>query len=270
MLTLLKAFLIIRPHNVAAAVLSVAAGNAMAGGNGRPGWLLITTALVTAAGNVINDWYDRDIDAINKPRRPIPSGGVPPRAAMSLYAVLLAAIALCVTRLPAAQAVWAGAWTVLLHIYSWKAKRIYLAGNLLVSAVVSSAFPVGALAAGDISAGAIPAVFTFLFVLGRELVKDTEDVEGDRRCGASTVPAVSGTGAALTAAAVIFALLAAAIPVPFLEGLYGRGYLLTMALSVIPVLVVSCVLCLRRRSPAAVSLLLKVGMFFGVAAFYLG
>jgi geranylgeranylglycerol-phosphate geranylgeranyltransferase len=113
-------------------------------------------------------------------------------------------------------------------------------------------------------------VFTFLFVLGRELVKDTEDVEGDRRCGASTVPAVSGTGAALTAAAVIFALLAAAIPVPFLEGLYGRGYLLTMALSVIPVLVVSCVLCLRRRSPAAVSLLLKVGMFFGVAAFYLG
>jgi geranylgeranylglycerol-phosphate geranylgeranyltransferase len=242
----------------------------MAGGDGLPLMLLLTTALVTAAGNVINDWFDRDIDAINKPRRPIPSGGVAPRAAMAMYVFLLAAVALCVTRLTAVQAVWAGAWVVLLHVYSWKAKRLYLAGNLLVSAVVSSAFLVGALTAGDITAGLIPAAFTLLFVLGRELVKDTEDIEGDRMCGASTIPVVSGTAAALNAAAAIFIILVIAIPLPFARGLYGGGYLLTMLLSVLPVLVVSCVFCIRRRSPAAVSLLLKIGMFFGVAAFYLG
>jgi geranylgeranylglycerol-phosphate geranylgeranyltransferase len=232
--------------------------------------LLLTTALVTAAGNVINDWYDRDIDSINKPRRPIPSGGVTPRAAMALYIVLLASIALCVTALTPVQSVWVAAWAVLLHIYSWKAKRIYLAGNVLVAAVVSSAFLIGAMTAGDIGAGLVPAAFTFLFVLGRELVKDTEDLDGDRQCGASTVPVVSGTGAALNAAAVIFVVLALAIPVPFMRGIFGRGYLLTMLLSVLPVLVVSCVFCIRRRSPGAVSLLLKLGMFFGVAAFYLG
>ena len=49
MLTLLKTFLIIRPHNIAAAVLSVAAGFALAGGEGWPWRLLLTTALVTAA-----------------------------------------------------------------------------------------------------------------------------------------------------------------------------------------------------------------------------
>ncbi|HER44308.1 MAG TPA: digeranylgeranylglyceryl phosphate synthase, partial [Candidatus Eisenbacteria bacterium] len=63
MLTLLKTFLIIRPHNIAAAVLSVAAGFAMAGGDGGPPLLLLlATILATAAGNVINDWFDREID----------------------------------------------------------------------------------------------------------------------------------------------------------------------------------------------------------------
>jgi geranylgeranylglycerol-phosphate geranylgeranyltransferase len=279
MLTILKTFLLIRPHNIAAAVLSVAAGFAIAGGAAGEGqvegaawpvWLLAATAVATAAGNVINDWYDRDIDAINKPRRPIPSGHVRPRSAVALYVVLLAALALCVTRLPAPEAVWVAAWAFLLHLYSWKAKRLFLAGNLLVASVVSSAFLMGAMAGGDIAAGILPAAFSLMFVLGRELVKDAEDIEGDSRCGAKTVPVVSGQGAALGAAAVIFVLLAAAAPVPYFMSMYSRAYLWTMVLSVVPVLVVSCVMCAGRRAPGAVSILLKIGMFFGIAAFWLG
>ena len=271
MLILLKTFLIIRPHNIAAATLSVAAGYAIAGGGSPwPVCLLLSTAVATAAGNVINDFYDRDIDSINKPRRPIPSGGVTPRAAAALYAALLVTLVACMTRLPAGQSWWIAAWAVLLHLYSWKAKRTYLAGNILVATVVSSAFLLGAFAGGNTVVGTVPAVFTFFFVLGRELVKDTEDLAGDRECGARTIPAVSGPGPALTTAAVIFALLAIAVPVPYINGIYGKGYLVTMLLSVVPVLVVSCALCAKRRSPAAVSLLLKIGMFFGVAAFYLG
>ena len=271
MLTPLKTFLIIRPHNVTAAVLSVAAGYAIAGGGSPvPVYLLFSTALATAAGNVINDFYDLDIDSINKPRRPIPSGGVAPRAALVFYAVLLVVLAACITRLPPRQAVWIAVWAGLLHLYSWKAKRIYLVGNILVAAVVSSAFLLGAFAAGAPASGMIPASFTFLFVLGRELVKDTEDLEGDCECNARTVPAVSGAGAALTAAAIIFALLTVAVPLPYIYGAYGGTYLVTMLLSVVPILVVSCVLCAKRRSPAAVSLMLKIGMFFGVASFYLG
>jgi geranylgeranylglycerol-phosphate geranylgeranyltransferase len=271
MLGILKAFLLIRPHNIAAAVLSVAAGYAVAGGGDAwPVWLLLSTALVTAAGNAINDYYDIDIDSINKPRRPIPSGGVKPGVALVFYIALLALLAACMIRIPAAQKVWIAAWALLLHIYSWKAKRAYLAGNLLVAAVVSSSFLLGAFAAGATRAGIVPASFIFLFVLGRELVKDAEDVAGDRECGARTVPAVSGPAAALRAAAILFAVLAAAVPLPYMLGVFGGAYLATMLLSVVPILVVSCILCLMGRSPSVVSLLLKIGMFFGVAAFYLG
>jgi geranylgeranylglycerol-phosphate geranylgeranyltransferase len=268
---ILESLLLIRPHNIAAATLSVAAGYAIAGG-GRPWpvYLLLCSGTVTAAGNVINDWFDRDIDSINKPHRPIPSGGVGPSAALAIYLVLLAALAVFMTGLTPLEAVWISAWAFLLHLYSWRAKRSYLAGNLLVSAVVASSFLLGAYAAGNTPAGIIPTAFTLLFVLGRELVKDTEDMRGDSECGARTVPVVSGGRAAMGAAAAIFAVLAAAVPLPYIAGAYGGAYLVTMLLSVVPVLVVSCILSARGRSPGTVSLLLKIGMFFGVAAFYLG
>lgn len=268
---LFKALLIIRPHNIAAAVLCVAAGYALAGGGRpRPLLLLAATAVATAAGNVINDWFDRDIDAINKPGRPLPSGTVTGREALGLYLLLLAGLAVCAALLPPAQGGWIAAWAVLLHWYSHRLKRYYLVGNLLVSTVAASGFVLGAFAAGDWSAGALPALFTFVFVLGRELVKDAEDVEGDRICGARTVPVVSGAGPALVASGVIFTVLAAAFPVPYCTGVYGRGYLVAVSATVIPILAVSAALCYARRAPYAVSMLLKFGMFFGVAAFYLG
>ena len=50
--------------------------------------LLVIVTFITAAGNIINDYYDADIDAINCPERPIPSGRITRRAAL-WYAVLL-------------------------------------------------------------------------------------------------------------------------------------------------------------------------------------
>lgn len=271
MIAILRALQIIRPHNVAAAVLCVAAGYAVAGsGASWPMLLLAAAALVTAAGNVINDYFDYDIDAINKPRRPLPSGAVTRGEARWLYILLLIAIAVCIALLPLFEGAWIGAWAILLHWYSSRLKRMYLAGNLLVSAVAASGFVLGAAAAGDAAAGMLPAGLTFFFVLGRELVKDVEDIEGDRACGARTVPVVAGRRAALGAASAIFILLAAAFPVPYFTGTYGPLYLAVMLAAVLPILGLSAGLSLAQRSPGMVSLLLKAGMFFGIAAFYLG
>ena len=131
---------------------------------------------------------------------------------------------------------WIGVWVVLLHIYSWRLKRMYLAGNVLVSAVAGSGFLLGAYAGGNVMAGAIPAAFTFFFVMGREIVKDTDDIEGDRACRARTFPIVSGRRAALTTALVIFLALCISIPVPAFVGMYGIAYALIMLLSVVPIL----------------------------------
>ena len=106
---------------------------------------------------------------------------------------------------------------------------------------------------------------------GREIVKDTDDIEGDRQCRATTLPIVSGRRAALTAALAIFLVaLCISIPVPLFVGMYGTAYALVMLLSVVPILLISIGIILKGRSLGAVSTLLKIGMFFGCVAFHFG
>ncbi|MBN1164255.1 MAG: geranylgeranylglycerol-phosphate geranylgeranyltransferase [Candidatus Krumholzibacteriota bacterium] len=267
----LKIFLIVRPHNVGAAVLSVAAGFTMAAGSFHwPGFLLTAVALSTAAGNVINDFYDQDVDRINKPSRPLPSGKVRPRTVKAVYWILLLILAAVLFFLPWIPRAWVVLWILLLHLYSWRWKRRYLIGNLLVSAVAASGFLLGAYQGGTLDAGWLPAAYTFWFVLGRELVKDCEDIPGDRICGARTLPIISGRNTALNIAAGIFVLLAVTFPLPYFADLYNRAYGLIILLSVVPILLVSLIFSLRRSKPGLVSFFLKTGMFFGILAFILG
>ena len=151
---ILSIIIVMRPHNVAAAVLSVAVGFAMTGSTRWPWLVFAAAAFATAAGNTINDIYDVDIDRINKPRRPLAAGALSINAAIGLYAFFFAASVLLMLFLPGNAALWIGVWIVLLHIYSWRLKRMYLAGNILVSAVAGSGFLLGAYAGGNVMAGA--------------------------------------------------------------------------------------------------------------------
>jgi geranylgeranylglycerol-phosphate geranylgeranyltransferase len=261
---------LVRLHNVAAAVLSVAVGYSIAAGGRAPWTLLAGVATATAGGNVINDIEDMDIDRINKPSRPFPSGSLSPRSGWVLYAVLIAVTVLVIVRLPVMQGIWILAWVILLHLYSARIKRVYLAGNLLVSLVSASGFLLGASAGGTVSSGAIPAGFTFFFVLGREFVKDTDDIEGDRAGGARTVPVVSGGQRALRISALLFALLAVSFPLPWIVGIYGSLYAIIMICTVVPILFISAWFSWRGRSLGRVSGLLKFGMFCGMIAFHFG
>lgn len=261
---------LVRPHNIAAAAMSVAAGFMMAGSAPPPWPLLLAAAVSVSAGNTINDYFDRDIDRVNKPGRPIPSGRLSARTVLVLYAAQVLLLAVLCPLLSAPSCAWLAAWVILLFVYSSLLKRLYLAGNLLVSAVASSGFLLGSMSGGAMEAGLPPALLSFPFVLGRELVKDVEDLEGDRACGARTLPAVSGRRTALRLAAILFALLAAAFPVPGLAGMYGPAYLAVMLATVVPILVLCAALSLADRRIRTVSILLKIAMFFGILAFYLG
>jgi geranylgeranylglycerol-phosphate geranylgeranyltransferase len=261
---------LLRPHNVAAAVLSVAVGFSMTGSREWPWLLFAAAACATAAGHTVNDICDLAIDRVNRPKRPLVSGALSVRGAWIEYGVLVAAALASAVFLPHAAAAWIVAWVVLLHLYSAKLKRVCLAGNALVAVVAASGFLLGSYAGHDIGAGMLPAAYTFFFVMGREIVKDADDIAGDRSLDARTFPIVSGTRAALATAAAIFACLCVTLPLPSELGVYRSLYALIMLCTLVPILIVSIVLVLRNRSLGAVSSLLKVGMFFGCLAFYFG
>ena len=116
---------LLRPANVVTALADVLAGYALAG-LGRPSslpWLLAATACLYAGGVVLNDFFDRHLDAVERPERPIPSGRVPPDRAAMLGALLLAAGTLLAFHVTRSSAVIAAAITTFVVLYDGWGKR---------------------------------------------------------------------------------------------------------------------------------------------------
>jgi geranylgeranylglycerol-phosphate geranylgeranyltransferase len=273
---LVAAVEITRPHNMAAAALSVVVGYVVAGGGDVDDALVAAavTALVTGAGNVINDCYDVSIDRVNKPRRPLPSERLGRRAAFVYYAALtVAACAAAAALLPARVAWLVVAWQAALFGYAARAKRVFVAGNVLVAAIASSGFLAGAILAGHPGAALVPMVIAFVFVMSREVVKGGEDLAGDAAAGVHTLAVRLGPRRAAAVAAGLMLFLAAALPAPAIAGYYGPTYFWLMEALVVPLLVVAAVVVVRRperRAFARVSWMLKVGMFVGILAIAAG
>jgi len=253
-----------------AASLSVFVGYSLSSQSKVPLGLLLAVATSTISGNIINDYFDIKIDSINRPSRPIPSGVVSALHALVAYMIFIVVTVIVSMELPVVERLWISVWLVVLFFYSYTLKRRLLVGNLVVAGVSASGFLLGAFAGGDIRMGILPASYTFLFVLGREIVKDVDDLPGDSSMDARTLPIVIGSGKACKISASIFIALALLFPIPYFLNHYGVYYLLIMVLAMIPLLLVSAYYTFTERRLTEVSSLLKLGMFFGSVAFYFG
>ena len=282
----LIAFLLLpRPVNGLITALSVGVGLWTA--NAPPTWgpgliAALSAALINGAGNAFNDLIDIDIDRINRPDRPLPSGRISPFVAgVQTLALTLAGCLLGFWLSPWHGSIALGV-ALLLALYSIFLKNSFLWGNILVAFVGALAFPYGALAAGDLGRSWIPALFALLFHIGREIVKDIEDVAGDRLRGDHTLPLRWGRNRAGWIAAAVYLLLLAIAWFPFFAGLYGAAYALALAPVNGLVIYVLVQLYSRHAHPdnAAkivagrndhhLGRLLKIGMFLGLLAVVLG
>ncbi|VVB72459.1 Digeranylgeranylglyceryl phosphate synthase [uncultured archaeon] len=216
---------ILRPFNCIMAAAASIIGLAIAGGLGieASAFIFLAVFLITGAGNAINDYYDREIDAVNRPGRPIPSKRISPGAAFNYSLALFAAgclLAGLVNQICLAVSIFNSA---LLFFYARNLKATPLAGNVCVAFLTGSTFLFGGAARGaaGLWANQIPFLLSFLASMSREIAKDIEDVEGDRLGGARTLPILAGEKisfglvAAFALAAVVFSFFA-----PF-----GRAYL---------------------------------------------
>jgi len=266
---------ITRPVNALVAGLAAVVAYLIVTGTVIPAVLLLfaIVTLVTAAGNVINDYFDAAIDAINRPDRPIPSGTVTKMGARSFAVVLfLSGILLSLFTNPLCIAI-AIFNSLLLVAYAARLKSTPFLGNATVSYLAASMFLFGG--ALDGTGGIVHVVpiaaITFFAMLSRELIKDAEDVEGDTAGGASTLPIRIGIGKT-TRLALLFAVLAViASFIPYFR--WGLFY----AAGIVPVDIVILVAAARattRDTPAGIrdsgaSSLLKAGFFASLIVFTL-
>ncbi len=228
--------------------------------------IFLIVFLITGAGNVINDYYDRNIDAVNRPNRPIPSGRLSPFIAL-IYSIILFSLgsflAIFTNRLCFTIAILNSS---LLILYARNLKATPLAGNICVAYLTGSTFLFGGSVVGveGLIANRIPFLLSFLATMSREIMKDVEDMEGDRQGGAKTLPLLAGEKISEILAA-FFVLVAVALSyfAPF-----GQIYIILV--SVADIFFLLSAVTMARSDASGSQKALKIGMSIALLAFLSG
>lgn len=209
----------------------------------------ITGFMLTAASMAINDYYDREIDAVNEPKRPIPSGAVKPGDALA-FASVLSTIGLVAAFLTSFLCFLTAviAWIVFVA-YTTVGKRSGLPGNFLVSVCVAIPLVYGSVVATDAVQLNVWlfAIIAFLSNTGREITKGIVDAEGDRSRNVKTLAVRFGERKAAVAAVVFYLLAVLLTPVPWVLNLVSIWFIPLVLLTDLG-LVASSVLLFRDYS----------------------
>ena len=241
---------------------------------------MIAVFFETAAGNVINDYFDYNIDLINKPERPIPSGRISLENGRNYGYLLFIAGTVCGFLISYLTGNWIPFIIVLiadiiLYLYAYKLKTTPLIGNLTVGFMTGFGFVFAGFSINNpsiIITSLYLGFFAFVMTTAREIVKDIEDMEGDKADGARTLPILIGEKKPTILAAILIILDSALCPILYFNHIFGILYLPVIAIAVVLFLycAISILKSQEKATAAKVSKYLKIGMLIAFVAFVFG
>ncbi len=228
---------------------------------------MLVVFFAVAGGNALNDYYDREVDLINHPERPIPSGKIKPKNAlifgisMFILALIFSSLINFITLIIAIAA------EIAMYVYESNLKNKGLSGNTTISILVGLIFIFGAAIFGveAILRITIFALMAFASNLGREIVKDIEDMEGD--INRVTLPKKVGRREAGIIALIFFILAVAFSPLPYVCMGFSIYYLSTVLISDAIFIYAALI---QFKNPRKGQQYAKVGMILGLIAYMIG
>ncbi|MCL4518407.1 MAG: geranylgeranylglycerol-phosphate geranylgeranyltransferase [Thaumarchaeota archaeon] len=270
----------IRPANSVMVGFAVIVGIAAASNDYREIFTVVsllgflTGFLISSFSMVSNDIYDLEVDRVNQPSRPLPSGAVSVKNAWSISICLLVGGLLASTALGVVNFIIAAVFALVGWFYNYRGKKMGLAGNSMVALSLAIPYIYGSVALGNyaVNLGYLLALTSFLAGLGREVLKGISDVEGDRIRNIRTVAIARGVRSARLATAILFIAAVGSSSLPVAFSLLGRALPVYLALVAIPdaifIYLAYKVLALKNEQD---SLRLKsvalAGMMFGLVTY---
>lgn len=264
-----------RPFTLVAPALGFASGAVTAAGAAPPEPLslslltypligLTMAAVLNAASNALNQIYDLEIDRINKPRRPLPSGRISRRESW-VFTLTAYAIALVLAWMVAPggrhECFWivlvATAITIIYSVPPFRTKRLGIWANVTIAIPRGVLLKVAGWSAVKTIVGVEPwfigAIFG-LFLLGASTTKDFADMEGDARGGCRTLPIIYGVRRAAWMISPSFIVPFLMISIGAFAGILTGNFVLLQALSIVMTCYGTyvCYLMLRRPEDLAV------------------
>jgi len=228
--------------------------------------------LIAGGANAYNDFVDVEVDRVNRPGRPLPSGRISRRQALSVASVLYAAGVVVAAFVGPFALALAVLWVLATLAYSRSWQDVPYVGNLAVALVAASACVMGGLSQGAMLRSLVPFALAFPAHLAREIYKDVEDAAGDAAQGRTTAAVRFGARASLGTARAVVVVLMVAAALPAVARLYGRWYgvIIVAAEGILAWVVVSSIREGGERRAGGFSAALKWAMAVGLAAIALG
>lgn len=220
-------------------------------------------ALIAGIGNIENDWIDLDTDRINRPDRPLPSGSVTVFQAKS-FAATLFVVALCIAFLQNAL-LFSGALFLLLSFYNRFAKATPFLGNITVALLCASAVYYPSLHSTPQPELFFACFFAFLFTLLREVVKDLEDLPGDKKNALKTTAVALGERLTYQTIILLSTLSLASLSLPFFLNWFSQYFQWAALLLLLPLFLKETLRFSRGKTDSSsYSRAIKRVMFIGM------
>ncbi|MCC7564168.1 MAG: UbiA family prenyltransferase [Methanobacterium sp.] len=232
----------------------------------------VVVFLVTGAGNSINDYFDHKIDAVNKPERPIPSGRIHLQKAL-IYSITLFTLGTIIAfMINILLGIIAFLSSLLMVYYARDLKTKCLIGNITISFLTGLCFVFGGIAVDQIMVSIYLGFYAFLMTMAREIVKDMEDMVGDEKEGAETLPIVYGKRKSSIIASFFMIIASVSSPLLYFMGIFSIFYLIVLIIAII-VFLSGAISILKDQSlenTRKISKRIKIGMGITFLAFAVG
>jgi geranylgeranylglycerol-phosphate geranylgeranyltransferase len=226
---------------------------------------------ISGSALVSNDYFDLEVDRINSPDRPIPSGAVSPSEAI-LFAALAMLVGLIASFAISIQAlILSFVFGIVGVLYNWRYKQEGLLGNLMVASSVAITFILGGLIVGK-PFNVIVLFFSltaFLIDLGEEIAGDAMDMEGDKQRSSKSIAIKQGKNIALRISGIVFLLVVLISFIPYIFGWLGITYLIIISFADV-ITIFSTVKLMKSQTPEEGRRYMRwiyIGALFGMLAY---
>ncbi len=193
----------------------------------------LSVFFLSCFANIHNDILDRDIDKINHPERPIASGEIS-IAKAKLYMYISLVLSILFALFIGLRGLLTIVFIIFLSgLYNIYLKKTLLVSNITVGLVTALVFCVPGMIMHNIKSVCIPALIAFYYNFIREIAKDGQDIEGDKKSRRITIPMILGTKQTYLLIFILLILFVPFVSIPFFLHVYGKIYILLMVFAVL-------------------------------------
>lgn len=210
-------------------------------------FIVMSSALVIASGYIINNFYDAEKDLINKPKKSMLDRKVSQRFKLTTYFILNLLAVVIASYVSFRAVFFFSAYIFGIWFYSHKLKKMPLVGNIVSATLaISPFFAVFVYYKNFEAVIFVHAVFLFLLILAREMIKDLENMKGDLAQNYRTIPIICG--ASVSKVCIAMLALLTLIPAILLIINFDVGHMNLYFMSCIVFLIVFLVLLTKAKT----------------------